>query len=94
LSEIGHHKQMLDEQYRMYPCISKFPNDNFYGGKIKDGTKPYGNFDIYLGSIFQNYSFIHVEGGTEKHVCTSFVNKIEAVVAEKIVDKLAEGIFS
>jgi hypothetical protein len=41
--------------------------------------------------IYFSELLIHVEGGTEKHVCTSFVNKIEA---EKIVDKLAEGIFS
>ena len=30
-------KHMLEEQYRMYPTIRKFPSDAFYEGKIRDG---------------------------------------------------------
>lgn len=29
---------MLDEQYRMHPSISNFPNTEFYGRRLKDGT--------------------------------------------------------
>ncbi|KAG9037134.1 hypothetical protein FRB95_006688 [Tulasnella sp. JGI-2019a] len=29
---------MLDRQYRMHPSISAFPNKEFYGGAIQDGT--------------------------------------------------------
>ena len=35
----GHHVYLLDTQYRMHPCISKFPSMTFYEGKLKDGVK-------------------------------------------------------
>lgn len=29
---------VLQVQYRMHPCLSAFPNDTFYGGRLVDGV--------------------------------------------------------
>jgi regulator of nonsense transcripts 1 len=34
----GHPVYLLDTQYRMHPCISKFPSMMFYEGKLKNGV--------------------------------------------------------
>ena len=93
LSALGHHKDLLNVQYRMHPCISKFPNEKFYDKKIIDGSNVREYHCTYLpGSIFGPYSFIHVEGGSEEHTNQSFRNLVEADVAANIVGKLAKGI--
>ncbi|KAL0773312.1 hypothetical protein Bca101_038463 [Brassica carinata] len=33
---LGHNKHLLNVQYRMHPSISRFPNNEFYGGMIAD----------------------------------------------------------
>ncbi|KAG7610959.1 P-loop containing nucleoside triphosphate hydrolase [Arabidopsis suecica] len=46
---LGHKKHLLDVQYRMHPSISRFPNKEFYGGRIKDAAnvqeKEFGDGD-------------------------------------------------
>jgi senataxin len=94
LSEIGHHKDLLDVQYRMHPCISKFPNENFYDNKIIDGPNVKEYHCTYLpGRIFGPYSFIHVEDGCEEHTGQGFRNFVEADVAANIICRLAKGIY-
>ena len=93
LSALGHHKDLLNVQYRMHPCISKFPNEKFYDKKIIDGPNVKEYHSTYLpGSIFGAYSFIHVEDGSEEHTGQSFRNLVEADVASDIVCRLAKGI--
>jgi superfamily I DNA and/or RNA helicase len=74
----------------MHPYISRFPNANFYDGKIIDGTNIVGY--IFFSHIFDNYSFIHVEDGIEEQIGQSLVNMVEASVAASIVARLAERI--
>ena len=93
LSALGHHKDLLNVQYRMHPCISKFPNENFYDNKIIDGPNVKEYHCTYLpGSIFGPYSFIHVEDGCEEHTGQGFRNLVEADVAANIICRLAKGI--
>lgn len=67
LSEIGHNRYLLNVQYRMHPCISKFPNENLYDNKITDGPNVKEYHCAYLpGSIFGPCSFIHVEDSCEE----------------------------
>jgi len=83
---------MLNIQYRMHPSISKFPNQNFYEGKIIDGpnVKDYNN--IYLdGHMYGPYSFITVEDGFEENNKQGSKNIVEAAVVANIVGRLAEG---
>jgi len=37
LRNAAHDHIMLDVQYRMKPCISRFPSLKFYGDKLQDG---------------------------------------------------------
>ncbi|KAL5648067.1 hypothetical protein ACJX0J_042422, partial [Zea mays] len=91
LCEIGYHKHLLNVQYRMHPYISKFPNENFYDGKLIDGTKHNSSMDIFLGHIFGMYSFIHVEDGVEEQIGQSLHNLVEAYVVSNIVGRLVEA---
>lgn len=77
----------------MHPSISRFPNKNFYDGKIIDGPNVKDHCNSYLpGNIYGTYSFIHIEDGMEEHSGQSSKNMVEAAVAANIVDRLAEGI--
>lgn len=39
LIECGNQPVQLNTQYRMHPAVSKFPSQEFYSGKLKDGVK-------------------------------------------------------
>ncbi|CCD27140.1 DNA/RNA helicase SEN1 NDAI_0J02480 [Naumovozyma dairenensis CBS 421] len=83
---------LLNVQYRMHPDISKFPSEEFYQGKLKDGPSmdiinrrpwhqmvpfaPYKFFDISTGKQQQNSKTM------------SYVNLEEIQVAIELVDKL------
>ena len=60
-------KHLLNIQYRMNPCISWFPNAQFYERKILDGSNvlsPSYNKD-YTCLPFGSYTFINVTDGRE-----------------------------
>ncbi|KAI5011133.1 hypothetical protein ZWY2020_013270 [Hordeum vulgare] len=60
-------KHLLNIQYRMSPCISFFPNAQFYERKILDGSNvlsPSYNKD-YTCLPFGSYTFINVTDGRE-----------------------------
>lgn len=38
LVNLGRKPSMLNTQYRMHPCLSEFPSNMFYGGKLQNGV--------------------------------------------------------
>ncbi|CAN8232745.1 unnamed protein product [Cochlearia groenlandica] len=66
---LGHDKHLLDVQYRMHPLISRFPNIEFYDGRIKDAeiVKQSMYQKRFLeGNMFGSLSFINVGRGSEE----------------------------
>ncbi|VYS68463.1 unnamed protein product [Arabidopsis thaliana] len=89
---LGHNKHLLDVQYRMHPSISRFPNKEFYGGRIKDAENV--KESIYQkrflqGNMFGSFSFINVGRGKEEfgdgH---SPKNMVEVAVISEIISNL------
>ncbi|XP_010468205.1 PREDICTED: uncharacterized ATP-dependent helicase C29A10.10c-like [Camelina sativa] len=66
---IGHKKHLLNIQYRMHPSISRFPNLEFYDGKISDAdiVKEKNYQKRFLqGNMYGSFSFINVGLGKEE----------------------------
>uniref|UniRef100_M8CF09 Putative ATP-dependent helicase n=1 Tax=Aegilops tauschii TaxID=37682 RepID=M8CF09_AEGTA len=82
-------KHLLNIQYRMNPCISLFPNTQFYGRKILDGSNvlsPSYNKD-YTCLPFGSYTFINVTDGREDKEGTgnSRRNMVEVAVVLHLI---------
>lgn len=95
LCAMGYSKHLLEVQYRMHPCISKFPNASFYDHRILDGpvVKQETYAKSYLpGPIYGAYSFIHIENDMEMldSLGQSSKNMAEVAVAANIVERLAK----
>ncbi|KAI5017780.1 hypothetical protein ZWY2020_042668 [Hordeum vulgare] len=95
LCTMGYTKHLLEVQYRMHPCINKFPNANFYDNRIMDGpsVKQKDYTKNYLsGSIYGAYSFIHIENDMEMldDLGQSSKNMVEVAVAANIIERLAK----
>ncbi|XAR58102.1 hypothetical protein NMG60_11026488 [Bertholletia excelsa] len=99
LVSLGHHKHLLNVQYRMHPSISFIPNKEFYDGKILDA--PHVQETAYekrflQGNMYGPYSFINVARGREdfdeKRSCKNIVEV--AVVAEIVAGLFRESVFS
>lgn len=95
LCTMGYSKHLLEVQYRMHPCISKFPNANFYDNRISDGpiVKQENYVKSYLpGPIYGAYSFIHIDNDMEMldSLGQSSKNMAEVAVAANIVERLAK----
>ncbi|CAN6288922.1 unnamed protein product [Urochloa humidicola] len=95
LCAMGYSKHLLQVQYRMHPCISKFPNASFYDNQISDGpiVKQETYCKSYLpGPIYGAYSFIHIENDMEMldSLGQSSKNMAEVAVAANIVERLAK----
>ncbi|XXG71987.1 hypothetical protein AAC387_Pa07g1187 [Persea americana] len=93
LSFLGHHKYLLNIQYRMHPAISSFPNAKFYDNQILDGSnvKKSSYKKNYLpGRLYGAYSFVNVADGREEQEDTgnSWRNMVEVYVVLKIVSSL------
>ncbi|CAL9224678.1 unnamed protein product [Arabidopsis halleri] len=89
---LGHNKHLLDVQYRMHPSISRFPNKEFYGGKIKDAANVQESIyqkRFLQGNMFGSFSFINVGRGEEDfgdgH---SPKNMVEVAVISEIISNL------
>ncbi|EOA23009.1 hypothetical protein CARUB_v10003755mg, partial [Capsella rubella] len=89
---IGHKKHLLNVQYRMHPSISRFPNMEFYDGKISDAdiVKDKNYQKRFLqGNMFGSFSFINVGLGKEEfgdgH---SPKNMVEVAVVSEILSTL------
>ncbi|XXG71997.1 hypothetical protein AAC387_Pa07g1192 [Persea americana] len=97
LSFLGHHKYLLNIQYRMHPAISSFPNAKFYDNQILDGSnvKKSSYKKNYLpGRLYGAYSFINVADGREEQEDTgnSWRNMVEVYVVLKIVSSLYKSL--
>ncbi|CAN6312083.1 unnamed protein product [Urochloa humidicola] len=95
LCTMGYSKHLLEVQYRMHPCISKFPNASFYDHQISDGAivKQETYCKSYLpGRIYGAYSFIHIENDMEMldSLGQSSKNMAEVAVAANIIERLAK----
>ncbi|CAL4940369.1 unnamed protein product [Urochloa decumbens] len=95
LCTMGYSKHLLGVQYRMHPCISKFPNASFYDNQISDG--PIVKQETYCkrllpGPIYGAYSFIHIENDMEMldSLGQSSKNMAEVAVAANLVERLAK----
>ncbi|XXG71988.1 hypothetical protein AAC387_Pa07g1187 [Persea americana] len=97
LSFLGHHKYLLNIQYRMHPAISSFPNAKFYDNQILDGSnvKKSSYKKNYLpGRLYGAYSFVNVADGREEQEDTgnSWRNMVEVYVVLKIVSSLYKSL--
>ncbi|KAF8086724.1 hypothetical protein N665_0614s0008 [Sinapis alba] len=91
---LGHNKHLLNVQYRMHPSISRFPNKEFYGGRITDATVVQESIyqkRFLQGSMFGSFSFINVGRGKEEfgdgH---SPKNMVEVAVIAEIISNLSK----
>ncbi|XP_019089194.1 PREDICTED: uncharacterized ATP-dependent helicase C29A10.10c-like [Camelina sativa] len=89
---IGHNKHLLNVQYRMHPSISRFPNKEFYDGRITDASfVQESNYEkrFLQGNMFGSFSFINVGRGKEEfgdgH---SPKNIVEVAVISEIISNL------
>ncbi|KAK7255007.1 hypothetical protein RIF29_28406 [Crotalaria pallida] len=92
LVHLGHKKHLLNVQHRMHPSVSLFPNIEFYGSEIANGSnvKEIGYNKRFLpGEMYGSYSFIDVPLGREefddKH---SRRNMVEASIVYELIKKL------
>ncbi|CAN7016104.1 unnamed protein product [Brassica oleracea var. botrytis] len=91
---LGHNKHLLNVQYRMHPSISRFPNNEFYGGMIADAEvvqEIIYQKRFLLGNMFGSFSFINVGRGKEEfgdgH---SPKNMVEVAVIAEIISNLSK----
>ncbi|KAJ6752700.1 P-LOOP CONTAINING NUCLEOSIDE TRIPHOSPHATE HYDROLASES SUPERFAMILY PROTEIN [Salix koriyanagi] len=92
LVKLGHEKHLLNTQYRMHPCISLFPNKEFYNGLIQDAaTVKERNYQkqFLQGNMYGPYSFINVASETEQfNNGGSKKNLVEVAVVSELVANL------
>ncbi|XP_023635430.1 ATP-dependent helicase NAM7 isoform X2 [Capsella rubella] len=89
---LGHSKHLLNVQYRMHPSISRFPNREFYDGRITDAANVQETIyqkRFLQGNMFGSFSFINVGRGNEEfgdgH---SPKNMVEVAVISEIISNL------
>ncbi|CAN6464154.1 unnamed protein product [Victoria cruziana] len=92
LRSLDHTTHLLNEQYRMHPSISHFPNVNFYDSLIQDGpnvTSASYRKQFLQGRMYGTYAFINVADGREMlSYGRSWENPMEASAVLLLVDKL------
>ncbi|CAM0903002.1 unnamed protein product [Alopecurus aequalis] len=86
-------KHLLNIQYRMNPCISLFPNAQFYERKILDGSNVLSpSYNKYYTRLpFGSYTFINVTDGREDK--EGAVNSRRNMVEVAVVLLLIQTIF-
>ncbi|KAL8141794.1 hypothetical protein V2J09_014826 [Rumex salicifolius] len=90
LVQLGVKPIRLQVQYRMHPCLSEFPSNNFYEGTLQNGVTV--NERLSSGIDFpwpvpNRPMFFYVQMGQEEISSsgTSYLNRTEAANVEKIV---------
>lgn len=85
----------LQVQYRMHPCLSEFPSNTFYEGTLQNGVTKDDrimNIDFpwpYMEAPMMFYNSV----GQEEYSAsgTSYLNRTEADLVEKIVTRLLKS---
>lgn len=93
---LGHRPIRLQVQYRMHPCLSEFPSNYFYEGTLQNGVTA---VERTLRSVAfpwpddSNPMMMYHSTGQEELSAsgTSYLNRLESSVVEKMVTKLLEG---
>ncbi|XP_028800617.1 probable helicase MAGATAMA 3 isoform X3 [Neltuma alba] len=95
---LGFMKHMLNVQFRMHPCISGFPNREFYEGQLINGVNVSDSSysERFLeGKMFGSYSFINIAQGKEQfghgH---SLKNMVEVAAISEIIKGLHKEFLS
>ncbi|CAM6115801.1 unnamed protein product [Calypogeia fissa] len=95
LQTLGHPYQVLKIQYRMHPEISRFPNQQFYGGMLEDAPDVKDeSYKIPCQDFYGPYAFINVRDGKEKwgkKAFKSLKNSVECDVVQHILNQIQEG---
>ncbi|KAF8651806.1 hypothetical protein HU200_063328 [Digitaria exilis] len=84
-------KHLLNIQYRMNPCISLFPNTQFYERKILDGPNVCSSYNKdYTGLPFGSYAFINITDGREEKegAGNSWRNLVEVAVVLHLIQTI------
>lgn len=82
----------LEVQYRMHPALSEFPSNMFYEGSLQNGVTATDRFrrDIQFAWPSPSPHFFYSSTGQEEFSAsgTSYLNRTEAQMVEKIVTAL------
>ena len=88
-------KHLLNIQYRMNPCISLFPNAQFYEKKILDGPNvlSFSYNKDYTSLPFGSYTFINITDGREEKegAGNSWRNLVEVAVVLHLIQTIFKG---
>ena len=95
LEEAGHEVHLLNQQYRMHPCISEFPRRIFYGGELVDGPNvqdpqygmPLSRLVTTKFPSFQPLTVLDLDSSEERGG-TSLSNSAEARLAIHLYESL------
>mmetsp|Transcript_14860 Transcript_14860/g.42847 ORF Transcript_14860/g.42847 Transcript_14860/m.42847 type:complete len:1072 (-) Transcript_14860:2242-5457(-) len=95
LEEAGHEVHLLNQQYRMHPCISEFPRRIFYGGELVDGPNvqdpqygmPLSQLVTTKFPSFQPLTVLDLDSSEERGG-TSLSNSAEARLAIHLYESL------
>eukprot|EP01012_Entosiphon_sulcatum_P063170 TRINITY_DN9022_c0_g1_i1.p1 TRINITY_DN9022_c0_g1~~TRINITY_DN9022_c0_g1_i1.p1 ORF type:complete len:1027 (-),score=174.55 TRINITY_DN9022_c0_g1_i1:117-2867(-) len=89
----------LQVQYRMHPCLSEFPSNTFYEGTLQNGVTAAERLKTNIDfpwPVPSKPMFFYNSIGQEEFSAsgTSYLNRTEAAMVEKIVTQLLKsGIF-
>lgn len=86
---------MLNTQFRMHPEISRFPSNEFYNSRLKDGplNHVYTKREWHLSDIFGPYRFFDVAGQQAQSKRTKSLFNTQEVGASIDLYKLLEDTF-
>ena len=92
---LGIRPMRLQVQYRMHPCLSEFPSNTFYEGTLQNGVKKEDRL-IHIDFPWPHSDapmFFYNSVSQEEYSAsgTSFLNKTEAEIVEKIVTKMLKA---
>ena len=96
LVHLGHRPIRLEVQYRMHPCLSEFPSNTFYEGTLQNGVtmeeRVHKGLDFPWPSLSKPMFFYNCVGQEEiSSSGTSYLNRWEATICEKIVTHFLKG---
>lgn len=86
----------LQVQYRMHPALSEFPSNTFYEGELQNGVTIADRASKQIDFTWPHETkpmFFYNSIGQEEYSAsgTSYLNRTEAAMVEKIVTKLLQG---